>query len=37
MRNLFFGCELESTGEIRIFGKFFIQRIFHGKHSGMIW
>ena len=35
--NLFFGCELKGAGEVRIFRKFFIQRIFDGKHGGMIW
>ena len=35
--NLFFGSKLEGAGEVRIFRKFFIQRIFDGKHGGMIW
>ena len=34
--NLFFGSKLEGAGEVRIFRKFFIQRIFDGKHGGMI-
>ena len=37
MRNLLFGSKLEGAGEVRIFRKFFIQRIFDGKHGGMIW
>ena len=37
MRNLLFGSELKGASEVRIFGKFFIQRIFDGKHGSVIW